>query len=277
VTAHEAGAELARLLEAVPRPFPLDRAALLLAVDAYPGLDVDGCSARIDDLAARVAALPQAEDPDPRRRLGALRRVLFEDEGFHGNRAAYYDLRNSYLNEVLERRLGIPITLSVLVLGVARRLDWPMDGVNFPGHFLVRYAAPEEPLAIDAFDGGLILGAEELRERWRLTTGTDAPASERMLEPADPRSVLVRILNNIRLIHAQDRSFRAAAEVTERMAWIEPHRIGHLVDACNLWLAAGEKERGLEHARAYLRAAGYPAGSEPAREILARLGLAGAG
>jgi regulator of sirC expression with transglutaminase-like and TPR domain len=271
VSPAEAGAELARLLEASPRPFPLDTAALLLAADAYPDLDVDGCSARVDGLAARVADHPTPGDADPRRRLSALRRVLFEEEGFHGDRTAYYDLRNSYLNEVLERRLGIPITLAVLVLGVTRRLGWRMEGVNFPAHFLVRCDAPDEVLAVDAFDGGLILGEEELRERWRLTTGSDAPPVDQMLQPAPPRAILVRMLNNIRLIHLQQRRLRPAAQATSRIAEIDPGQAVHQRDAGYLWLAAGEPRRAEGCLAAYLRAAPRAPDAEAARTHLERI------
>jgi len=212
----EAREQLRRLLAEKREPFPLDRAALLLAVDEYPNLAPESYEARLDAYAERVGLLTAGEG-DPRRRLGALRRVIFEDEGFHGNRDAYYDVRNSYLNEVLDRKLGIPISLAAVVLAVGSRLRWPMAGVNFPAHFLVRYAAPAELLAVDPFHGGLILGVEELAERWRFATAAPAPVAAEMLRPAEPRMILLRMLNNIRLVHTEAGHDRLAELAVEKM------------------------------------------------------------
>lgn len=237
----EARAALQALLHSSPEPFPLDRAALLLSVEDYPGLEPGAYEARLDHLAERVGnALPAPDDADPRRRLGALRRVVFEEEGLHGNREQYYELRNSYLHEVLDRKLGIPITLAFVMLGVARRLEWPLRPVNFPAHVLVRYETPDEVLAVDPFHGGLILGPEELAERWRFTTVSDAPPPDRMLVPASPASMLLRMLNNIRLIHDQNRDYRGAASAVARMALVAPEEAEYDRAQGQYLLAAGE-------------------------------------
>ena len=220
----QARTELLRLLEQDARPFPIDRAALLLAVDEYPRLNPAPYLARLDGYALQVeAALPAGRaGEDPRRRLGILRRVLFEDESFHGDRENYFDARNSYLNEVLDRRLGIPISLAAIIMAVAGRLGWPVAGVSFPGHFLVRYTHPDEVLAIDAFHGGLILGQEELEERWSMAASADAPSVERMLEPATPRAILIRMLENIRAVHRNNGQFELAARATEKSMLLDP-------------------------------------------------------
>jgi regulator of sirC expression with transglutaminase-like and TPR domain len=262
----QAREELRRLLDEAPEPFPLDRAALLLAVDEYPLLDRSGCEVRLDRYAERM----HQTDPEPRRRLGRLRQVLFEEESFHGNREQYYDVRNSYLNEVLDRKLGIPISLAAVVLGVARRLGWPMEGVNFPNHFLVGYFTPRETLAIDPFHGGLILGDDELKERWRLATGEDAPPPGEMLPPAPARSILVRMLNNIRVIHVQGRRYRLAAVATEKIALIEPESPGHERDLGYLFLAARESARAVHHLERYLARVGDAADAARVGEALQR-------
>jgi len=266
----DALAELLRLLEHPPVPFPLDRAALLLAVDAYPELDLRRYESRLDEYAGRVA---EAAGPtgDPRRRLTALRRVLFEDEGFHGNREEYYDVRNSYLNEVLDRKLGIPISLATVVAGVARRLDWPLEGVNFPYHFLLRYRQSGEPLAIDPFHGGLILGEEELEERWRLTTGTPAPDLEQMLAPAQPRDVLLRMLNNIQGIYLRDQRHARAASVTEWMASLQPGYPLYDRDAGYLYLAAQDLHAAARCLRRYLERVPQAPEAEQVRDHLAMI------
>lgn len=219
----EAWAELLRLVRehaAAGAPFhrfPLDRAALLLAADAYPGLDPAPYEARLDAYAGRVENALGASEADPRVRLGALRKVLFEEEGFHGNREEYYDPRNSYLNWVLDRKLGIPISLAAVMLGVSRRLEWPLWAVNFPAHVLVRYEGAGEALAVDPFHGGLILGREELEERWRFATGTDAPHPEAMLRPAESRQVVARMLNNLRVIHHARGELARASQLGAQM------------------------------------------------------------
>ena len=135
MTARQARTRLLELFRRPPEPFPLDEAALLLAVAEFPDLDLALYLRRIDQLAAQVARYAPAGD-EPVARIAALRRGLFEDGGFHGNREAFYDPRNSYLNLVLDRRRGIPITLAILAISVARRLGWPLYGVEFPGHYL---------------------------------------------------------------------------------------------------------------------------------------------
>jgi regulator of sirC expression with transglutaminase-like and TPR domain len=210
---------LLQLLRAAPDPFPLDRAALLLAADRSPGLDIFPYEDRLDAYACRASSSLPDDGAEPRARLAALRRVLFEEEGFHGNRQDYYDVRNSYLHEVLDRKLGIPISLAVLMVGVARRLDWPLQLVNFPMHVLVRYEGPDEILAVDPFHGGLIIGADELEARWRGAAGTEPP--DEMLDPAPARHVLMRMLNNIVLIHSHHGQRRHAEEAAELRRAIE--------------------------------------------------------
>lgn len=249
----EARAELVRLLREDRRPFPLDRAALLLALDEYPGLDLAPYEAVFDEYAARAASLAPSVDRDARARLVALRRVLFEEEGFHGNREEYYDVRNSYLNEVLERKLGIPISLGTVVLGVARRLDWPLYSINFPGHFLLGYATAEGVLAIDPFHGGLILDDEELAQRWLIATSARPGCIQDQLRPAEPRSVLVRMLNNIRLVHAQKREYGRAATATEKVLLVEPGNAMHERDLGYLLLGARQVDRAVHHLQNYLR------------------------
>jgi regulator of sirC expression with transglutaminase-like and TPR domain len=253
VQPEEARTRLLQLLESAPDPFPLDRAALLLAVHRHPGLDIFPYEDRLDGYAARVVeALPEGE-MDPRRRLGALRRVLFEEEGFHGNRDDYYDVRNSYLPDVLDRKLGIPISLATVMIGVTRRLDWPAGLVNFPTHVLVRYEAADESLAVDAFHGGLILSPEELVERWKAATGQPAPSLPEILEPASPRSAVTRMVNNIWMVHYQRREYLLAADTIGLLALLHPNNPLHDRDRGLLLLAGQETEQGLAHLEEYLR------------------------
>lgn len=257
------------MLKLRPAPFPVDRAALLLAVDEYPDLNFRRYADQLDGFARKVGDRAGLSG-DPLRRLAAMRYVLFESEAFHGNRRSYYDVQNSYLNVVLDRKLGIPISLAVLMLGVGRRLDWPLSGVNFPTHFLVRYDAPDEALAIDAFNGGLILGRDDLEELWIGATGGPPPAGELLGGPAEPEEILIRMLNNIRLVHTNERRYELAAAAMEKIALIDPATAQHERDLGYLLLAAHDV-RGLPHLESYLKRAPGAPDAEKVRDHLALL------
>ncbi|MCC2671216.1 MAG: hypothetical protein K0Q72_3687 [Armatimonadetes bacterium] len=253
--------------------FPLDRVGLLLAADEYPFLDPSLYESQLEELAARTseAARAGSSSDEPRVRLGALRRVLFEEEAFHGDRDNYYDVRNSYLNEVLDRKRGIPISLGAVMVGVARRLDWPLASVNFPNHFLLAYVSESEPLAVDPFHGGLILGQEELEERWRAAIGTSPPPLSRMLQPAEPKSVVIRMLNNIWMVHANARRFHLAILAKEKIALIDPEEPDHERELGYLWVGAGDTARGAEHLSRYLSRAPHASDRGLVADHVARL------
>ncbi len=263
-TAREA---LLRLIRDPPQPFPFDSAALCIAAIDLPELHVAPYKERLDSLATRVDEAA-GRSVDARRRIGALRRVVFEEEGFHGNREQYYDVRNSYLNLVLDRKLGLPITLGVVLLGIARRLEWPLTPVNFPAHFLLRWDDGEELLAVDPFHGALILDNEELGERWRMATGSPSPTLNAMLRPTAPVPVLVRMVNNIRLVYLETGSYGNAARATEKVAWLEPEVAEHRRDAGLLYLASGLPVAAEPHLLAYLEMAPEAADADAIRKRL---------
>jgi regulator of sirC expression with transglutaminase-like and TPR domain len=170
---------------------PLDEAALLIAAHAHPGLDVDVELQRIDQIAESCFAPT----------LDALVRHLFVDLGFRGNRRQYYDPRNSYLNDVMSRRVGIPITLSALAIVVGRRLGVPLSGVGLPGHFLVRDRVDPE-VFVDPFDGGALLDRAGCVRAFHRVQGDDAEFDASFLEPVGTLTILARMLANLRAIFA---------------------------------------------------------------------------
>lgn len=176
----------------------LEVGALLIASDAYPHLAIDAELARLDALAVgldaeALAALP-VEDA-----AAALAEHLFRRHGFRGNEADYGDPRNSYLNEVLERRLGIPISLSIVLLALARRVGVKAHGVSFPGHFLVRFERPRSgPLVVDPFHGGRAMSHGDLERLLRRSAGPSAKLQVDHLKPAAPRAILTRVLQNLK-------------------------------------------------------------------------------
>ncbi len=184
-------ADLVRGPESVLREH-LDEVALLVAAHARPGLDINAYRARLDEIAARC------DEPV----LAEVTHQVFGVEALQGNDRDYYDPRNSYLDEVLDRRLGIPLTLSIVTLEVARRVGIELEGVGLPGHFLVRLPG-ELPVLLDPFAGGVLLSEAECVARFRAVQGAAAPFHPSYLEPVPASAIVARMLENLRTVHIQ--------------------------------------------------------------------------
>jgi regulator of sirC expression with transglutaminase-like and TPR domain len=185
----EATERFAELVAGPSGELPLDTVSLLIAQHARPDLDVDRELGLLDDLASSC----------PTPTLDGLVTHLFHDLGFAGNAADYYDPRNSYLDQVVARRLGIPITLSVLAIVVGRRLGVPLAGVGMPGHFLLRDRV-DPAVFVDPFGGGSLLDREACAAIFRSLHGPDATFDERFLDPVPPQLVVARMLANLRSV-----------------------------------------------------------------------------
>jgi regulator of sirC expression with transglutaminase-like and TPR domain len=197
----------------------LASAALWLAAEEYPDLDLQIYLGRLESLAERVRST-WGNRSGSYAALDALRSVLVEEQNFGGNALDYYDPRNSFLNEVLDRRLGIPISLSVLWIEVAKRAGIPIEGVNLPGHFVVRLLHGGDPLLVDPFCDGMLLTTAECEDRMRHTMGDDARLAPEDLVAAGPKQILVRMLNNLRLGYLDDEDYGRALAVVDRIALI---------------------------------------------------------
>jgi regulator of sirC expression with transglutaminase-like and TPR domain len=193
----------------------LGRAALVVAQTAYPDLDIDVQLRLLDHMAAEVASrLPAARYP--LRIIQTINDYLFEELGFRGNTQNYYDPRNSFLNDVLSRRTGIPITLAVVYLEIARRIDFPMIGIGMPGHFIVQPDFEESDIFVDAFNGGEILFAEDCRQKLRQIYQQEIPVlSPELLPPVTKKQILARMLNNLRGIYLDQRDMGRALVVQD--------------------------------------------------------------
>jgi len=199
----------------------LDEAALLIGAWEHDAFDVAPHLRALDELARRAApAMARATSPDAGGR--ALATTLFQELGFRGNTEAYYDPRNSFLADVLDRRVGIPISLSVLYMEVARRLGLPVGGVAFPGHFLVRVDGGAVPLILDPFGGGAALNHGDLEALLARSVGPDARLADVPLSPASNRAILVRMLNNLAGIYGRAGDTARSLEVLERVAALDP-------------------------------------------------------
>ena len=229
----------------------LARGALLIARDAYPGLDIDSCLQRIRGLALEVE--PRVRGREPPDAVGELSRFLAVEQGFRGNSECYEDPRNSYLNDVVDRRLGIPITLSILYIAVGRRLGLPLAGVNFPGHFLVRCAAVPDPVFVDPFGGGRLIGRDALHRMAARMMGTGALIDDSLLAAASPAQIFARMLRNLRQIHAGRGDFEAAVSAGERITSLQPETASDLRDLGYLYCRLGAFHRALSCLDEYLR------------------------
>lgn len=146
---------------------------------------------------------------------------LYGEAGFHGNAEDYYDPRNSFLNEVLDRKKGIPISLALVFLEVARRAGVTAHGVSFPGHFLVRVEDDANAIVVDPFDGR-VLGREDLMALQKRFVGNTQTLDPRLLEPCGKRAMLFRMLNNLRHVYATNGDMLRMRAALERMAVISP-------------------------------------------------------
>lgn len=215
----------------------LARACLLLAEDAYPALDVEGYVGELERHAGRLRAR-LGVDIAPEEKVVALNEFLFDDLGYSGNTRDYYDPRNSYLNEVIDRRTGIPITLAVLYMEIGRRIGLPVEGVSFPGHFLVRLQVRGGTLVLDPFSGGMPQSGEELRERLKRVIPPGATGKvpveqlplDSFLEPAGKRQILARLLRNLKGIYRDRNQPERLLEVLNRMIVVAPNSSADLRD-----------------------------------------------
>jgi len=211
-----------QLTDIVARPeeeVDLARASLLVACEEYPDLDVESYLGRLDALAETLRGRLGSSPADA---VAALGRVLFEEEGFCGNTREYYDPRNSFLNDVLDRRTGIPITLSTVYMAVGRRAGIDVGGVGLPGHFLVRVTTPGGEALVDPFHGGAVLTEEDCQERLdRIYAGRVRVAPE-MLTPCPPRAILSRTVRNLKGIYVKAGDLTRALRTAELLVLLEP-------------------------------------------------------
>jgi len=245
----------------------LDEAALALAAEEYSGLDVRAFLDRLDALAERVKQRV-GDDVRIASLITAVREVLYEDEGFRGNEKDYYDARNSYLNQVMERRLGIPITLSLLFMEVGRRAGLPLAGVGFPGHFLVKLELGHGPdLFIDAYNGGELLTADECVARFKhLVHGREF--DPRFLQPVPARQILARMLHNLKRIYVEQGDDVRAYWVIDRLLLLNPDAMDEVRDRGLVEARLGLKPAAARDLEAYLASSPGAADAGDVRALL---------
>lgn len=210
-----------RLLEQPEEEIDLGRAAMLVARVEYPDLDVAGELRGLDALAADAAG-HVGSHKDAAGRVRALRAFLAESCGFHGNESDYYDPRNSFLNDVLARRTGIPITLSVIYMEIGGRLSMPFCGVGLPGHFLVKYQDQEMQQILDPFHGGRPMTAGACREMVIRMFQGQIEFQDAMLAPVSKKYILLRMLHNLCSAYLRGGQWQKVLAVLEMLLEIDP-------------------------------------------------------
>jgi regulator of sirC expression with transglutaminase-like and TPR domain len=245
--------------------------ALLIARDAYPKLEFAEYVSMVDEIAAPLRGKRLQERPLASQ-ASLLSEHVYGHCGFRGNSADYYDPRNSYLNDVLERRLGIPITLAIVYVEVAKRVGVNAAGVAFPGHFLVRLdAAGQDTLVIDPFGSGEQLDQDALQHLLARAAGASKTLDGSVLAPAPVRSILIRMLMNLRAIYATRGDYARLLVVLDRIIDLMPEAATELRDRGLLWAKLGAPEAAIQDLRRYLSATNEGEDTEQVKRLLEHL------
>jgi len=248
----------------------LAEGALWIAAEAQPGLDVQAWLSRLDALGYRAAERLTSE-MDVDRAAAVVAEFLFEEEGFRGNAEDYYDPRNSFLNDVLDRRLGIPITLSIVYVAVAARAGLEAAGVGLPGHFVVRAERRGRHRLLDPFHGGGLLdraACEALVARVRPGGG---PLDPRWLAPVTTRQIFIRMLSNLKAVYSTLGDWARALAAVERILLLAPEALGELRDRGTLHARLGQGPAAVRDWEAYLERAPEAADAIPVKGRLQAL------
>lgn len=199
--------------------------ALLIAQSEYPELNIEAYLRQLDEMADAVREQIQATTL-PEQHIAELNRYLFEEKGFAGNIDNYYALGNNFLNIVLEKKTGIPITLAVVYIEVGRRAGLPLVGINFPGHFLVKYRLEHLDILLDVFENGVLMTEDTLRSKLQVNFEESASLEPGMLAEATDKEILARILRNLTRAYTLLEKYDKAVTAAERIMWLLPEATG---------------------------------------------------
>lgn len=244
---------LLELSELVSRPdgrIDLARAALSIARWAYPAIDADAYLERLDGLARAVDGTRRS--PDALGRLHRLREYLFVEQGFAGNREDYYDPRNSFLNDVLDRRQGIPITLSLVLMEVGKRLGLAIEGIGLPGHFIAGARLDDSQILLDPFNGGALLTPEDCDGLVGSVLGREVKLSPDHYAPVTGRQLLTRMLANLKAAYWRREEWEGVVGAIDRILALDPKAAPEWRDRGVAWSNLGEVRRGLGDWERYL-------------------------
>jgi regulator of sirC expression with transglutaminase-like and TPR domain len=230
--------------------------ALLVAACHYPSLSIETYLQRLDEYAQRVRSQMNRLQHSPLQVMHAINQILFVEEGFRGNEEDYYNPANSFLNEVMETKRGIPISLSVLYLATAHRLHAPVFGVSLPMHFVVKYVCESGEIYLDPFYRGKPVTLEECRQRLALAYGAPVEIEPAYLHAASNRQILFRMLNNLKLVYLQTEEYERAGKVVEQMLIVRPDLVEGVRDRGLIYLQQRHWTKAIEWLQSYLKERG---------------------
>lgn len=270
MTKEEARAKFAEMAARNENDLELDRAALLIAAEEYPHLEVEKY---LDQLAsfAELAGRRDERDADPLTRITRLSNFLSDESGFRGNVENYFDARNSFLNDVIDRRTGIPITLSVVYLEIARRIGLKLFGVGMPGHFVVKYADDDREILIDPFNGGRLLSEEKCREMIEELYSNEVKFHPAFLYAVTKKQILARMLQNLKGIYARADDHHKTLGAIERALLINPEAASEIRDRGLIYFGMERYAAALISLEDYLRRAPQAADSKEVKERIKQL------
>jgi regulator of sirC expression with transglutaminase-like and TPR domain len=270
VPAPAARSRFAAMVEQPEQAIDLASAALLIAAEEYPQLVLEPYLRRLDLLAERVRDR-LANETAPVLVLQDVSRVLFSEEGFHGNQEDFFDPRNSFLNDVLDRRIGVPITLSIIYLEVGWRLGLPLEGVNFPAHFLVRYRGEALRLLIDPFQNGLVRFEDEAQELLDHAYGGRVKLRAEFLRAATRKDILARLLANLKSIYRNHHDDARALNTIERILLVRPDSVEDVRERGMTLVRLGREAEAIPALREYLQRMPAAADAASVRRLLEQL------
>ena len=215
--------QLAKLVRSPDSTFDIAECALIVAQHEYPSLDIPAYLRQLDHIAERLRMRLPADAAKPHI-VSMLNHYLFRELGYAGNLDNYYDPRNSFLNDVIDRRIGIPITLSILYIEIGRRVGVTLQGISFPGHFLAKCVTDQGVIVLDPFNKGASLSESDLRERLRQSGAPNSVATPlpALLRPATPHEILVRLARNLKGIYVAAKDLEKAVALSNLILCLDP-------------------------------------------------------
>jgi regulator of sirC expression with transglutaminase-like and TPR domain len=249
---NNARARFADLVSRSESDINLAEAALIIAAEEYPRLDVALYMEKLENFGNRLRERTESATTTADI-IASLNATIFDELGFQGNRENYYDPRNSFLNEVIDRRTGIPITLSLIYIEVARQIGFPIHGIGLPGHFIVGYFNPDEDFFIDVFNGGRLLSENALADLVAGMSGGRVQFNATHLLPVTRKQILTRMLSNLLGIYAGSQDYRRAIASIERILLLIPDSLPHIRDYGLLLAHIDKNSSAIEQLERYLQ------------------------
>ena len=252
---------LSKLREAGGQPddqLRLVEVALLLAEMNHPGISVDRYRHHIQKMGEEVGwryheLVNAGADESPQTRLAALKHILADQYGYRGDEETYDNIQNADLIDVIDRRKGLPIALSILYIAVAQAQGWDVAGLNLPGHFVVRLEMDGQRLIFDPFNRCEVLNAPELRQLLKKTMGPDAELSSSYYDPVSVRQILIRLQNNVKIRLIEGEDYEGALRTVENMRALDPHEYRLLLDAGVLCARTGRAQDAMTALEEYIK------------------------